>query len=440
MNKPNDVLKALSETLLLEAVRECCGFEEVREEVEKNYNNNRWWPTTVLDWRLRMLVAGWSTRVSYAHIVHYEAVVQKTNNLGWEGLQRLTESELRDLVRPLGLPASRLQYFYSLRAFIERIPSFSEFSETPHAEIIDRLAREVDGSGYKVAQCAVLYAKGYHCGIIPVDSGMVEMLQPLIPVRLPQAAIAHDILRKWLEDIVAARSRDLHSIAATCGYNLGIAKEIAPTWWVHLVLIYYKRIHWNKRHLIGPFRRLKQPAENEEDNTPGLEVSKGTGLARLPSIVLEGVDGSGKTSLARSFEDMGYTRIHSPLTPQGEDLFQKYESLICGIGRGPMILDRCFISELVYGRTIRSGSRLSTEQCAYLLNLLADRAFVVFHLEEEPEVLAARRPDTDIGVLRTLIQGYREFFASELGKIMPVYYLRPSQIAPGYLVRMFRSR
>lgn len=440
MDKSSDILKSLSETLLLEVVQDCCGLEEVREEVEKNYLNNRWWPVTVSDWRLRMLVAGWSTRVSYAHIIHYEDVVHKVNDLGWEGLQRLGEGELRELVKPLGLPSSRLQYFFSLRTFIEGISSFSEFSETPHDEAIERFAREVDGSGYKVAQCAILYAKGYHCGIIPVDSGMVEMLQPLIPVRLPQAAIAHDILRRWLEEIVVSRSQDFHSIAAECRFNLEISEEITPTWWVHLVLIYYKRLHWNKRHLIGPFRRIDDSVEGEEETSVVLKEDGNVDLNRLPNIVIEGVDGAGKTSLARSLEEIGYTRIHSPLTPQGEDLFQKYEALIRGIENGPLVLDRCFISELVYGSAVRSGSRLSAVQCAYLLRLLADRAFFAFHLEETPEILAVRRPGTEIEVLRKLTQGYRNFFAGELGKIIPVYYLRSSQLAPGYIVRMFRSR
>jgi hypothetical protein len=66
----------------------------------------------------------------------------------------------------------------------------------------------VKGAGYKVAQCAILYAKGYHCGIFPVGSGMKDMLGPCIGFELPKGALAHNIMRKQIEHLLNARSTD----------------------------------------------------------------------------------------------------------------------------------------------------------------------------------------------------------------------------------------
>ena len=38
--------------------------KELQEEVSKNFSNNLWWPSNVEDKRLRLIIAGLSTRVS----------------------------------------------------------------------------------------------------------------------------------------------------------------------------------------------------------------------------------------------------------------------------------------------------------------------------------------------------------------------------------------
>ena len=59
---------------------------DVRAAVEANHDDNRWWPRSVSDWRVRMAVAGWSTRVSYSMIETYSSVVAHADSLGWGGL------------------------------------------------------------------------------------------------------------------------------------------------------------------------------------------------------------------------------------------------------------------------------------------------------------------------------------------------------------------
>jgi hypothetical protein len=109
----------------------------------------------------------------------------------------------------------------------------------------------VRGASYKVAQCALLTARGYHCGIIPVDSGMVTRLAPALGIALPAGAVAHERLRHILEAAVHACGADFRSLIAEHEYQVAIPDGAEPTWWVHLVLIYFKRLYLN-----GPSLRL----------------------------------------------------------------------------------------------------------------------------------------------------------------------------------------
>jgi hypothetical protein len=140
---------------------------EVRTAVEANHDDNRWWPTAVTDPRIRMLVAGWSTRISYSVVETYARVVAEANALGFDELVALDDGELTHLVRPLGLPVARIGYLRSLTDFVER--EGNNILDSDANNFIHRFAKQVHHASFKVAQCAVLYARGYHCGIIPVD-------------------------------------------------------------------------------------------------------------------------------------------------------------------------------------------------------------------------------------------------------------------------------
>ncbi|MEQ4716040.1 hypothetical protein [Nonomuraea sp. B19D2] len=54
--------------------------------VQVDHDNNQWWPLHVDDWRIRMLVARWSTRVSHAMIDVYADMVKKADAYGWDAL------------------------------------------------------------------------------------------------------------------------------------------------------------------------------------------------------------------------------------------------------------------------------------------------------------------------------------------------------------------
>ncbi|GAB2763944.1 hypothetical protein [Streptomyces bullii] len=234
-----------SDDRVLAFVTRAASLDDVRAEVEANHDHNRWWPPTITDPRMRMLAAGWSTRINYRMVDTYAGVLARADTLGFDALTDLDDDQARDLVAPLGLTEARLTYLYSLADTLAR---WDKDGTDPVAwdakTFIAAFARDVRGASYKVAQCAALYARGYHCGIIPVDSGMVTKLGPVLGFTLPSGPAAHEHLRLLLEHAVARHTEPLGMLAGT--QNVTIPSDAAPTWWTHLVLIYFKRLYLNQ--------------------------------------------------------------------------------------------------------------------------------------------------------------------------------------------------
>ncbi len=231
---------------------------DVKAAVEANHDDNRWWPLFVSDWRVRMTVAGWSARVSYAMIGTYADVVTRADALGWTELARMDDTSLSAMVRPLGLTAARVGYLRSLAGFIgTSSASTGDLGVTRPEDLIGPFAANVHGAGYKVAQCAALYAGGYHCGIIPVDSGMVTRLAPFLGIKLVNGPIAHEQFRQVLQACTAARADAYRDLVSRLGYDICIPDDADPTWLVHLVLIYFKRLYLNRP---GPRLCPRRPA------------------------------------------------------------------------------------------------------------------------------------------------------------------------------------
>jgi hypothetical protein len=231
-------------------VSRIAALPELKAAVEANHDDNRWWPRSVADPRMRMLVAGWSTRVSYAMVDTYAHVVTQAAAIGFDRITRTQDETLVGLVRPIGLPAARLAYLRSLTVFLARLERDAVDPLTADVDaIIGRFAAEVHQASFKVAQCAILYARGYHCGIIPVDSGMVTKLAPVLGICLPAGPIAHEHMRLLLQACVADRADDYRHLARVNGHQVVIPAGATPTWWVHLVLIYFKRLYLNRPQL-----------------------------------------------------------------------------------------------------------------------------------------------------------------------------------------------
>lgn len=221
----------------------CSSLEDVKEDVIKNHDNNLWWPLDVTDYRKRLLIAGLSTRISYNMINSYRKVIYDLNQYDYEQLKEMSEGNLIDIITPLGLANTRHAYVKSMIEFIEKYGD--EINSLSNNELIELIANNVKGASYKVAQCCVLYIRDYYCCIMPVDSGMKDVLLPCLGFKEYKGAIGHDLARKEVESLVA--DLDLLPLLQKNGYeDLTIPKDTNLTWWAHLVMIYYKRHYCNK--------------------------------------------------------------------------------------------------------------------------------------------------------------------------------------------------
>jgi len=146
-------------------------------------------------------------------------------------------------------------------------------------------------------------------------------------------------------------------------------------------------------------------------------------LSAYQVIVLEGCDGAGKTTLAEALAAQhGYTVVHSGRTPAGTDLADHYGTILALPRR--LVLDRSFISELVYGPLDRGRSRLSLPAAVTLTRRVAERGGVLVHLTGRPDVIATRlrarqEPAHSADRVRALISAYHSTFVALRG-IAPI--------------------
>ncbi|WP_405775562.1 hypothetical protein [Streptomyces sp. NBC_01538] len=112
-------------------------------------------------------------------------------------------------------------------------------------------------------------------------------------------------------------------------------------------------------------------------------------IARHRTVVLEGGDGVGKSTLASLLVTQhGFTAVHSPRTPDHQDLTHRYRDLLAQPGQ--LVLDRSFVSELVYGPLYRDRSRLTWDQALDLADLVTARDGVFLHLTAPAAVVHRR--------------------------------------------------
>lgn len=158
-------------------------------------------------------------------------------------------------------------------------------------------------------------------------------------------------------------------------------------------------------------------------------------------IVLEGCDGTGKTTLAAELKHQhGYDVVHSGRIPDpAEELAEQYRSIL-ERRPGKTAFDRSFISELVYGPLRDGRSRLTAHQVAELTFLLADRGGLLVHLTAHPKALTARLRARDgyapaMDRITTLLRTYRDVFAglADAAPIVTVDTTRTTTAATGRL-------
>ena len=112
-------------------------------------------------------------------------------------------------------------------------------------------------------------------------------------------------------------------------------------------------------------------------------------------IILEGIDGVGKTTVADYLNKDGYVTYHFPFDEKNRDIEEKYLSVL-NKDTKKMVLDRCFISELVYGPILRGYSRLSKNQLENILNMYKTVEPVVVYLKANRDDILERRKDDNL--------------------------------------------
>ena len=217
---------------------------ELQNEVCKNFYNNLWWPSNVEDKKLRLIIAGLSTRVSYSMIESYRKVINNLISIGFDKFKEFSDDKKISIIKPLGLSSTRLKYINSMYNFIENHKDLNSLEDDDFIELI---SKEVIGASYKVAQCCLLYYKGYPNSIMPIDSGMKDVLLPCLGYEKQKSGIGHEYARKELEKDVASIEKKKFIDKNGLGID-----ENAFNWWAHLSLIYYKRKYCNKKDLNCP--------------------------------------------------------------------------------------------------------------------------------------------------------------------------------------------
>lgn len=108
-------------------------------------------------------------------------------------------------------------------------------------------------------------------------------------------------------------------------------------------------------------------------------------------IVIDGPDGSGKTTLAKKLADItGYTYAHFSYPTsdwERKQMVDKYKEMI---KRSCVIFDRSWYSEMVYGPIMRGESCVSRVDMQDLELLLAKYGGIIIYCTDHPEVLWQR--------------------------------------------------
>ena len=107
-------------------------------------------------------------------------------------------------------------------------------------------------------------------------------------------------------------------------------------------------------------------------------------------VIIEGLDGVGKTTLVDYFVSIGMKKHHFDYDVKNMDLFIKYLNVLCEETNN-IVLDRSFISEMVYGPVLRNYSKLSFEQFIFLLKEYNQNNTSLIYLTAPKEILLSRR-------------------------------------------------
>ena len=109
-------------------------------------------------------------------------------------------------------------------------------------------------------------------------------------------------------------------------------------------------------------------------------------------LIIEGIDGVGKTTLVEFLQCFGMKKYHFDYDSQNMDLFSKYMKVLLS-NETELVLDRSFISEMVYGPIIRNKCKLTLEDYTKLLVAYKNAGAKIIYLTAPKDILLKRRTD-----------------------------------------------
>ncbi len=119
----------------------CSKQESVKREVLLNHDNNLWWPINITDYRMRLIIAGLSTRISYNMIHTYIKVISRLSSYQYEDIANMDKEQLISIIQKLGLTNNRYKYVQSMVNFINSKDEF--FGRNQNDVLVSEIAKNV---------------------------------------------------------------------------------------------------------------------------------------------------------------------------------------------------------------------------------------------------------------------------------------------------------
>lgn len=141
-------------------------------------------------------------------------------------------------------------------------------------------------------------------------------------------------------------------------------------------------------------------------------------------IIIEGIDGVGKTTLVEYLcKEKDFIKFHFDYDVNNMNLKEKYLKILDLDNLDKLVLDRSFISEMVYGPVVRDKCKLTIEEYIYLLNEYKKIGAQIIYLVAPKQVLLDRRKidDRDYSMI--------DIYYEELNK----YYENMMEISREYI-------
>lgn len=132
-------------------------------------------------------------------------------------------------------------------------------------------------------------------------------------------------------------------------------------------------------------------------------------------LIVEGLDGVGKTTLVDFIVEQGMKKFHFDYDYKNIDLYTKYMNIL-NYKNSNKVLDRSFISEMVYGPVLRTKSKLSLNQYKDLLLEYKRYGSYIVYLTASKQVLLERRKNDSVDY--NIIKKYYEQLNMQYEKIM----------------------